>query len=677
MLFAPDRGVGRHRLPRPLSLTFVTLAIACLAAMPAVTGAESPAGATGAAEVFPIEALDGSTIEFDASAPCHVIAFLGVGCPVARQYATRLGEIAADYADRGVRVIGVDSNRQDSAAEFAAAAAELGVGYPLVMDPGQRIARSLGATRTGGVVVLDADGRVAYSGRVDDQYSPGLVRPEPTSRDLVAAIGDLLAGRTPAVSRTEPSGCLITFDREPSVAVDSGVTFHGEVLPMLRTHCLECHRAGEIGPFDVSTPEEVGGWAAMMLETMEQGRMPPWHASPEHGAFKNARQMPAEAIALFRRWIDAGMPAGTPGPAVPEPPAVAGWRLPREPDVVVPLGRKPWNVPATGTIDYQYFVADPHLEEETWVTAAQVVPGAPSVVHHAIVFARPERLADFRGLSLVSAYVPGQRATTFPPGHARRIPARSKFVFQMHYTPDGRPREDLTTIGLVTMPREEVTHEVATLAAVEQDFEIPPHAATHPVRASLARWPAGSTLLAVSPHMHLRGRAFELSAVRADGSSETLLSVPRYDFNWQHTYEFAEPLALDGIERLDIVAVFDNSAANPVNPDPDETVMWGDQTFEEMALAFFEVASPVSADGAVPAPRAPRGGADDAALESLAAGRADDFLHRFDADGDGAVTRAEASRIVRDYAFGLLDADGDGKVTRAEAMAKMRGGRGR
>ena len=219
---------------------------------------------------------------------------------------------------------------------------------------------------------------------------------------------------------------------------------------------------------------------------------------------------------------------------------------------------------------------------------------------------------------------------------------------------------------------------MTTLAAIEQDFEIPPHAAAHPVHASLSRWPAGSTLLAVSPHMHLRGRAFELTAVRPDGSSETLLSVPRYDFNWQHTYEFAEPVALDGIERLDIVVTFDNSAANPVNPAPEETVMWGDQTFEEMALAFFEVASPVSADGAVAAARAPRDGAADVTeIESLAAGRADDFLRRFDADGDGAVTRAEASRIVRDYAFGLLDGDGDGKVTRAEAMAKMRGGRGR
>lgn len=669
MLIAPDRDARRRSRRRPLAACLVALAIVCPASLPKTPAEEIPPSATNAAEAFPMEALDGSTIGFDAAARCHVIAFLGVGCPVARQYAGRLGEIAAAYADRGVRVIGVDANRQDSAEEFAAAGAELGVGFPLVMDPGQRIARALGATRTGGVVVLDTRGAVAYAGRVDDQFAPGLARPAATSRDLVAAIDDLLAGRPVAVPRTDPVGCLITFDRDP-VAADTAPTFHRDIVPLLRTHCLECHRAGEIGPFDVSTLDEVAGWSAMMLETMEQGRMPPWHAAPGAGTFKNERRLPGEATALFRRWLEAGMPAGDPGAAPPASPFVAGWRLPREPDLVVPLGKRPYAVPASGTVDYQYFVADPHFGEETWVSAAQCVPGAPSVVHHAIVFVRPENLGDFRGMSFVTAYVPGQRATAFPPGHARRIPARSKFVFQMHYTPDGQPHGDLTKIGIVTMPREEVTHEVITLAAVEQDFEIPPHAADHEVRAELKGFSKGSTLLAVSPHMHLRGKAFELRA-RRGGETEVLLSVPRYDFNWQHTYEFDEALPLDGVDALEIVARFDNSAGNPANPDPAETVMWGEQTWEEMALAFFEVARPVGGDEE----RAPRSSAAAEPEDVVAAARADRFLERFDADRDGVVVRTEAPRIVRDYSFSLLDADGDGRITRDEAIRAMRGRR--
>ena len=643
---------------------------AATARCPTARAADGPA-ATPAAAAFPCAALDGSSIAFDPIAPCHVVAFLGAGCPVARQYAGRLEEIAARYAAQGVRVIGVDANRQDSPAEFSAAAHEMGVTFPLVMDPHQQIARALGATRTGGVVVLDALGTIAYAGRIDDQFAPGVTRPLATSQDLVAALDDILAGRSVATPRTEPVGCLITFEQAATVAEASAPTFHENIVPLLQKHCLECHRTGEIGPFEVSTLDEVRGWAAMMLETMEQKRMPPWHAAAGFGEFKHARRLPPEATALFREWIEAGMPAGDAALSPPAPPLIEGWRLPRQPELVVPLGRKPFAVPAAGTVDYQYFVADPGLGEETWVAAAQVVPGAPSVVHHAIVFVRPEEVADFRGMSFVTAYVPGQRATAFPPGYARRIPARSKFVFQMHYTPDGQPREDLTRVGVVCIPRAEVTHEVVTLAAVEQDFEIPPHAANHEVRAQTKGFAKGSRLLAASPHMHLRGKAFELRARRGE-QTEVLLSVPAYDFNWQHTYEFAEPLSLDGVDALEVVAVFDNSAGNPANPDPKETVMWGEQTWEEMALAFFEVARPLEPT-AEAAPAQPAGPA--APEESVASARADSFLARFDANGDGAVVRTEASRIVRDYSFSILDAESDGRVTRDEAVRAMRGRR--
>ena len=520
-------------------------------------------------------------------------------------------------------------------------------------------------------MVIDQLGNVAYAGRVDDQFAPGVARAAATTHELTAALDDLLAGRSVAMPRTEPVGCLITFDLDSDSVAEAAPTFHRDIVPLLQTHCLECHRAGEIGPFDVTTLDEVRGWAAMMLETMEQQRMPPWHAAPEHGSFKNARQLPAEATALFRTWLEAGMPAGDPTESPPAPALVEGWRLPRAPDRIVPLGRRPYPVPASGTVDYQYFVADPHFEDETWVSAAQCVPGAPSVVHHGIVFVRPESLSDFRGMSFVTAYVPGQRATAFPPGHARRIPARSKFVFQMHYTPDGREREDLTSVGVVTMPREEVTHEVVTLAAIDQDFEIPPHAANHEVRAELKGFSKGSTLLTVSPHMHLRGKAFEVRA-RRGSETETLLVVPHYDFNWQHTYEFSEPLPLDGVDALEIVARFDNSAANPTNPDPAETVMWGEQTWEEMALAFVEVAKPlVAPEEAAPAVAATGAEPED----SVAAARADSFLARFDANHDGMVVRTEASRIVRDYSFSILDADGDGQITRDEALRAMRGRR--
>jgi len=629
-------------------------------------------------DLLPAATVTGAPLPELAGCRGVVLGFLGTECPVARQYAERLGTIAATYADRGIVVLGVDSNRQDTAAEIAAVGRELGIQYPLLRDEGQRVARHVGATRTGGVVLLDAGGTVIYSGRIDDQFSPGLARPSATTRELTAALDDLLAGRPVALPRTEAVGCLIAFDRPAAPAPDAP-TYTATIAPLLQQHCLECHRPGEIGPFAVSDYDEVKGWADMMVEVMEQGRMPPWHASPEHGVFSNARHLPPGTVDLFKRWIAAGLPEGDPALLPPPPEFSGGWRLPHAPDIEIPMAPAPFPVPASGAVEYQYFVADPGLEAETWVSAAQVVPGTPAVVHHAIVFARPESLADFRGTGLVSAYVPGQRATTFPPGYARRVPKGATFVFQMHYTPIGRPIDDLTRIGLVTMPAAEVTHEVLTLAALDQDFEIPPGAAAHEVRADLDRWPAGSRLLAVSPHMHLRGRAFRVEVVRA-GERTILLDVPRYDFNWQHTYELAEPLPLDDVDEVEIVAVFDNSPGNPVNPAPDDTVMWGDQTWEEMALAFFEVAAP--RDGAdAPQPRRRRRDAPaDQAATPQAEARATAFIARFDTDGDGSVSRAEGSRIVRDFAFSTLDADGDGKITRdemTEAAGRWKGDRDR
>jgi peroxiredoxin len=630
---------------------------------------------------LPATTVTGAAVDPEPAAVCRVFCFLGVECPVARLYASRLEELVTRYRDRGVQFIGVNSNPHDSAEEVATAAAELGLTFPFVKDASQQVARRLAATRTAEVVVVDAAGHVAYRGRIDDQYAPGVTRPTPTRHDLAEALDAVLAGRPVASAETTPVGCLITFVDAPVEPAADAPTFTAAVAPVLFQHCGECHRPGDIGPFDISDYAEVRGWGEMMVEVMEQGRMPPWHASPEHGEFKNVRTLPAGTIELVRRWLDAGMPFGDAAEMPALPPAVAGWRLPREPDVVVAMDRDGFRVPASGTVEYQYYVADPGLEEDLWVSAAQVVPGATDVVHHAIAFARPPDDAAFTSLGLITAYVPGQRATILPPGHARRVPAGSKIVYQMHYTPSGTERVDLSQLGLVGMPAADVTHEVLTIAAMEQDFVIPPHASSYPVEAVTSRWPAGATLLAISPHMHLRGRAFQVIAVRATGE-ELLLDVPRYDFNWQHTYELTDPLPLDDVEALKIVAVFDNSTENPANPAPAEDVMWGDQTYEEMALAFFEVSRPLAAAdsggrGTTAGGRDEMAGGSTGAVELRAATYADGFLARFDRNHDGVVTKAEASAVVRMLSFSILDRDGDGRITRSELVAAVQDRLGR
>jgi len=627
--------------------------------------------------------LDGQSISLGESKGITVVAFLGNECPVARSYAARLETLSKEYLAKGVRIVGVNSNPHDSEAELQRFTKELSLSFDWIKDSDQAIARRFGATRTAEVVVLDAMHRIAYRGRVDDQFSPGVKRSAPSRPDLQMAIDELIANKSVSVSSTPPVGCLITFQKPATQ--DTSITFCKTIAPILYENCLECHRTGEIGPFDISNYDEVVGWAEMIVEVIDQKRMPPWHADPSHSSFKNSRQMPPNSIATIREWLAAGMPFGDTKDLPIKPPVVAGWRLPKEPDQIVVMRPQPYPVPANGSVDYQYFVVDPGIKEDKWISAAQVIPGCPEVVHHAIVFIRPPDGENFTGIGWLTAYVPGQRAMEFPAGFARRVPAGSKFVFQMHYTPNGKEQLDQSRIGLNFIDEASVTNEVFTLAGIDQEFEIPPGATKHAVKAIVPRLPKDGILLAAMPHMHLRGKSFQIQTRNADLES-IILDVPHYDFNWQHTYEWSQPIALSGIDQLSFTATFDNSTENPFNPDPKEYVMWGDQTWEEMAVAFFEVAKPRTRVKNEATDRSTKEAS--AAPSTTAAAQvilpdakaisfADEFLKRFDSNRDSVVITAEVSRIVRDYSFRTLDVNSDGKITRDELLESSRTRRGR
>lgn len=628
-----------------------------------------------------LTALDGQKIDLNKPALITVFAFLGNECPVARSYAQGLETIAKQYADRGVRFVGINSNPHDSESELRQFVEDLSLSFPFVKDSVQSIAKRFGATRTAEVIVLDANRVVAYRGRIDDQFSPGVKRSAPSRLDLLNALDELLAGKPVSVPSTAPVGCLITFRQQTSNKTD--ITFCGTIAPILYANCLECHRTGEIGPFDISSYDEVVGWADMLVEVIDQKRMPPWHADPNHGSFKNSRQMPPQSLDTIKEWIAAGMPFGNAEDLPTKPTFLDGWRLPRNPDQIVVMREQPHQVPAHGVVDYQYFVVDPGIREDKWITAAQVIPGSPEVVHHAIVFIRPPDGENFIGIGWLTAYVPGQRATEFPPGFARRVPAGSKLVFQMHYTPNGKEQFDQTKIGLNFTDEASVTHEVFTLAGIDQEFEIPPNTADHSVVASVPWLPKDGILLAAMPHMHLRGKSFQVRT--SNGESESIvLDIPHYDFSWQHTYEWNEAIPLIDVARLSFTATFDNSKQNPFNPNPNDYVMWGDQTWEEMAVAFFEIARPHDSTSIdVRSARIANSTTRDKSsekkelLDAKAVAFADDFLVRFDANHDSVVVNTEVPRIVRDYSFRTMDLNGDGKVTRDELMDSARARRGR
>jgi hypothetical protein len=645
---------------------------------------------------FQLPTLDGQLVAIDKAPDVRatVVCFLGAECPMVKIYSPRLIAFTNQFSAQNVRFVAVNSNRQDTLDDIRGYLNQHPLPFTYVRDEGNVVADQFGATRTPEVFVLNSELQIVYHGRIDDQYEPGINRPAATHNDLRNAIEQTLAGQPVAVAKTTPVGCMIGKIRRPvtpSPEATVQVTYCDQVVRVLQKHCIECHRAGEIGPFALDSYEEAVGWADTSLEVIDHGRMPPWHASSEHGSFANARDMPATDKEIIRQWIAGGMPKGDES-KMPEPANFASlWADGQKPDLEIAMRGEPYKIPAEGTVEYQYFVIDPGFTEEKWVKAAQVIPGNRSVVHHAIVFIRPPDDQPFRGVGWLTAYVPGQRMIPMPPGHARRVPAGSRLVFQMHYTTNGTQQEDLSKVGVIFADPTEVTEEVITLIGIDQEFEIPPHAENHEVKGRVRWMPKDGKLLAIAPHMHVRGKSFEMSAEKEDGSS-TLLDVPQYDFNWQHSYVLSQPIPLADIIKLHFTATFDNSEKNPFNPDPTQWVNWGDQTWEEMAVVFLEVSDTLkkseetsgnnrqartnrrqSPNDSTPVEDVLSEADRRARIEEQVQKFVNDFFDQLDTNHDGVLMRSEAPIALRTK-FGQYDHNNDQAADRSEleAMARRR-----
>jgi peroxiredoxin len=524
---------------------------------------------------------------------CVVVAFLGAECPLAKLYAPRLQSLADDYRSRGVTILGIDSNAQDSIAELAAYARQHKIDFPLLKDPGAIVADQFGARRTPEVFVLDQQRIVRYHGRIDDQYGIGFMRPKPKRQDLRIALDELLAGTAVSQPITEPSGCVIGRPVKPEK--NSPVTFSNQISRIFNQHCVECHRPGEIGPFALTDYKEVAGWAATIAEVVAAGRMPPWHANPKYGKFADDRSLSSDEKRLIAEWVAAGAPEGS-REQLPESRKflASGWQLSREPDAIIPMSSAPFTVPAEGLLDYQFFTVDPGYREDKWFVAAEIMPGNRSVVHHLSVFAfvkdELEALLDGTSDGYLVAYVPGMRAKSYPEGMAKRIPAGSKLVFQVHYTPNGSEQLDCSKLGLLFVDPGSVQYEVLTGSVIQRTLVIPPRVAHYRVSGKSVRSPRESYLLSMMPHMHLRGASFNYEILYPNGKIATLLDVPSYDSNWQTSYRLLEPLALPAGSRLRGSASFDNSEDNLNNPDPSKTVRWGLQSRDEMMVGYFDIA---------------------------------------------------------------------------------------
>jgi len=387
------------------------------------------------------------------------------------------------------------------------------------------------------------------------------------------------------------------------------VTFYKDVLPVLQKNCQECHRAGEAAPMELFTYQQVRPWAKAMREAVLTKKMPPWFADPHVGKFSNDRSMAQAEIDTLAGWADSGAKEGNKKDAPPPRTFATGWYI-GKPDVVIEMP-EPYDVPASGTIEYTYYIVPTGFTEDKWVQLAEARPGDRSVVHHIIAFARepnskwlrdypvkqgfvPKRRGEgggeggVGGGEFISGFAPGAPPEMLRPGQGKLIKAGSDIVFQMHYTTNGKAARDQSKLGLI-FSKDKPEYRVVTLAAMNGKFVIPPGAPAHAVDGAITLH-GDTRLISLFPHMHLRGKSMEMRAVYPTGEMEKLLWVPNYDFSWQLWYQLPEPKLLPKGTRIEATGTFDNSPNNPHNPDPTKEVRWGDQSWEEMMIGFFDVA---------------------------------------------------------------------------------------
>jgi hypothetical protein len=377
-------------------------------------------------------------------------------------------------------------------------------------------------------------------------------------------------------------------------------TFSKDVAPILYKNCVSCHRPGSVAPMSLITYQQTRPWATAIAQKVAQGEMPPWHSTDPRGTFLNDRRLTPREKDTILRWVNAGAPEGNAGDMPTLQEFAEGWQI-GKPDVVLSM-TEPYEVPASGTIPYQYFKVPTNFTEDKWVQAIEVHPGTPSVVHHVLVFAKAPgeaRRGDFTTVVpqlparrsapaepdngpgvLIATTAPGTNAMSFEPGTAMLIKAGSVLTFQMHYMAMGMAMKDQSSVGIIFAkqpPKQEVRagafyNPTFTLPAGNSDIEVD----------CVMEFNQDSHLLAIFPHAHLRGKSWDYRLIYPDGTSKVLLTVPKYDFNWQTYYILAEPLAAPKGTRIEAIAHYDNSKNNKSNPDPTKDVHWGEQTWDEM-----------------------------------------------------------------------------------------------
>ncbi|MEM8668524.1 MAG: redoxin family protein [Planctomycetota bacterium] len=601
-----------------------------------------------------------------------VIAMTGTGCPLCKKYSPVLAELEELYRN-SVSFVFVNPNESEAVTRLQQEVSEKGFVGPYIRDDKEAITQLLDAKTTTEVFVIDRARTLVYRGAVDDQHGIGYSIETPRRKYLVDALDAVAVGELPEVSATWSPGCELFYRNDAPEKPAFEVTYHNRVSRIIQRNCLECHRDGGVAPMPLTNYEEVRDYAGMIANVVKREVMPPWFASESFRTdstketdledeslhpklFANDRSLADSEREDLISWVKNRAPEGDPTDAPLPRKFVEGWLI-GQPDDVFAF-EQPIPIKATGVLDYKYITVETNVTEDKWVQEIEVVPGDRSVVHHVLVFVLPPKNRGRRnGIDYWGIYVPGNSTQRYPAGFARKLPKGSRIRFQMHYTTNGTATEDRTKVGVIYAD-EPPKYEVKTASLVNTEFRIPANSPDKMISASL---PLQRDILVLGylPHHHLRGVKCEYRLTPPDGGSDTLLSIPRYDFNWQLFYQYIEPRRIAKGSKIEYVAWYDNSSGNPANPNPNVDVRWGEQTDDEMHIGYIEYVEPISS-------------------ERKAGVRPNNLLAQLDVNGDGELTMEEVKERMpsrwrfMQRTFDQLDRNKNGKLDGNEAAVLQR-----
>ncbi|MBI3414107.1 MAG: redoxin domain-containing protein [Verrucomicrobia bacterium] len=517
-------------------------------------------------------------LAYHTEARAVVLVFTGNGCPKIQRMLGTIKSLRDQFASQQVIFWLVNANAPDTRDSIAAEAANLGIDLPILHDDAQLVARAYRASQTAEAIAISTtDWTIFYRGAIDDRA--GTDRVSTTQSYLADALAQFLGNQIVSFQRTVPEGSPIVFNPRREIS------YSADIAPLLLDRCVRCHSPGNIAPFAMTNYTVVADWASNIKRAILAGAMPPWHADPRFGVFTNDSSLTPAQKALLVQWIDDGAPRG-PGVdplATRATPANFPHAWPAElgqPDVVLNIPRQ--DVPATGLVDYRYLTVELRNRATQWLRAAVVRPGNARVVHHCKVDIGSGSAADGSLPASIANYVPGANPLAYPPNTGKRVPPSAQLTFQMHYITTGQPETDQTQLGLYfspVTPALELLHHTATNMNIlilpgEKEYE------------REARFTPSKTrdiwLYELRPHMHFRGTRMQYEALYPNGTSEILLSVPKFDFHWQTTYRLKQPKRLPTGTVIRVSGAFDNSAQNLENPNPNVTVTYGLQSEDEM-----------------------------------------------------------------------------------------------